>query len=141
VKTFNEEEKMNQLWHSIRFLAVVSLLGTSPVATHDSHTEGVYLAAAENVGPTTQPGSLVAIQTFQFKPAKLEVKAGTVVTWRNQDDIRHTVTSGTPDERNGRYDAPLAGKGTSFSFTFTQPGTYLYFCDRHQHMRGEIQVK
>lgn len=132
---------MNQLWHSIRFLAAVSLLGTSPVAAHDSHTEGVYLAAAENVRPTAQPGSMVAIQTFQFQPTPLEVKPGTQVTWRNQDDIRHTVTSGTPESRDGRFDAPLTGKGTNFSVTFTQPGTYVYFCDRHPHMRGEIRVR
>lgn len=31
--------------------------------------------------------------------------------------------------------------GANSSFTFTEPGTYPYFCERHQSMRGEVQVK
>ncbi|HEY1266868.1 MAG TPA: plastocyanin/azurin family copper-binding protein [Candidatus Binatia bacterium] len=83
----------------------------------------------------------INIQTFQFQPKQIEVNAGTTVTWINQDDVRHTVTSGAPDNKDGRFDAPLADKGAKFSFTFSQPGTYTFFCDRHQHMRGEITVK
>ena len=88
-----------------------------------------------------EEGSVVSIRLFSFQPAKIEVKQGTRVSWTNQDDIRHTVTSGMPDKKDGKFDAPLAGKGESFSFTFKEPGTYTYFCDRHQHMRGEIQVR
>ena len=85
-------------------------------------------------------GAAVTIQTFQFRPEGLEVKAGTRVTWTNTDDIEHTVTSGTPETPAGRFNSPLDGKGTTFSLTFTEPGTYTYFCSRHQHMRGEIRV-
>jgi plastocyanin len=88
-----------------------------------------------------ESGATINIQTFQFQPKQLEIKAGTTVTWINQDDIRHTVTSGTPENKDGGFDANLAGKGTKFSFTYAQPGTYTFFCDRHQHMRGEIVVK
>jgi plastocyanin len=83
----------------------------------------------------------VAIQTFQFKPSPVEVAAGTTVTWTNNDDIQHTVTSGTPEGRDGTFDMSLAGKGTTFSMTFARPGTYPYFCDRHQSMVGEIRVR
>ena len=50
------------------------------------------------------------------------------------------MTSGTPETPDGRFNSPLDGKGTTFSLTFTEPGTYTYFCNRHQHMRGEIRV-
>jgi len=83
----------------------------------------------------------VTIQLFQFKPSPVEVGVGTRITWINNDDINHTVTSGTPEKRDGRFDGKLSGKGTSFSFDFTQPGTYPYYCARHQSMRGEIVVK
>jgi plastocyanin len=33
---------------------------------------------------------------------------------------------------------PEAGK--SFSFTFSGPGTYKYFCSRHNSMIGEVVV-
>lgn len=86
-------------------------------------------------------GSDVTIMTFQFKPTPMEVRSGTRVTWTNTDDITHTVTSGTPDSRDGQFNSPLSGKGATFSFSFAKAGTYGYFCDRHQSMRGEIRVK
>ncbi len=91
-------------------------------------------------GETCREGAAVTIKTFEFQPVPLAVKAGTRVTWTNTDDIEHTVTSGTPESRDGRFNSPLDGKGATFTFTFTQAGTYPYFCDRHNHMRGEIRV-
>ncbi len=96
-------------------------------------------------GPGAQlaPGgtaATVTIQTFQFRPTPLEVKAGTAVTWTNADDVQHTITSGTPDDRDGRFDGTLAGKNATFTHTFSQPGRYVYFCDRHRFMRGELRV-
>jgi plastocyanin len=82
----------------------------------------------------------VTIQTFQFKPAALEVKAGTGVSWTNGDDILHTVTSGTPERPDGRFHSPLDGKGATYRRIFADPGTYPYFCNRHRSMRGEIVV-
>ena len=105
----------------------------------------VTLIAASASGAIAQlatgaKSAAVAIQTFQFKPTPTEVKAGTQVTWTNNDDIQHTVTSGTLESRDARFNSTLAGKGATFSITFSQPGTYPYFCDRHQSMRGEIRV-
>ena len=61
------------------------------------------------------------------------------MTWVNEDEIFHTVTSG---EENSSFDTgPWTVKGRkSFSFTFSQPGIYTYGCDRHEHMRGEIEA-
>ena len=83
----------------------------------------------------------VTVQLFQFKPGQLEVKAGTRVAWTNQDDITHTVTSGTPEQRDGRFELALDGRGTTGAVKLDTPGTYPYFCSRHQSMRGEIRVK
>ncbi len=81
-------------------------------------------------------GAQIAVKLFQYQPGKTQVKAGTTVTWVNEDEIYHSITA----DKN-RFAAPLDGKGTSFSFTFDQPGVYSYFCDRHEHMRGEVEVK
>ena len=86
-------------------------------------------------------GASAAIRVFQFQPGALEVRAGTRVTWTNQDDITHTVTSGAPGSPDGRFDVRLAGKGASGSATFSDPGVYPYFCTRHQSMRGEVVVR
>ena len=86
-------------------------------------------------------GAPVAIQTFQVQPSPLEVAAGTTVTWSNRDDILHTVTAGAPGAVDGRFDGPLDGTGTTYTFTFAEPGTYAYFCARHEAMRGEVRVR
>ena len=83
----------------------------------------------------------VAIRLFAFAPTPLTVKAGTTVTWTNGDDITHTVTSGTPAAKDGRFEARLAGKQASFRRTFSEAGTYPYFCERHPNMAGEVLVR
>ena len=87
----------------------------------------------------SQPG--VSVQLFQFRPGQLEVKAGTRLAFTNQDDIGHTVTSGTPEQPDGRFDVRLDGKGAAATVELRAPGIYPYFCRRHQSMRGEIRVK
>ena len=63
------------------------------------------------------------------------LKAGTTVTWKNEDDIPHTVVSTTKAFRSKALDTD-----DSFSFTFTTPGTYEYFCSLHPHMVGTVVV-
>lgn len=70
----------------------------------------------------------VAERNFQFDPAELRVKVGTKVTWTNQDEAMHTVTS---DAAGGPLDSGEMMKGDAFSYTFTQPGTYTYHCAPH----------
>jgi plastocyanin len=86
------------------------------------------------------PGD-VEVRLFLFRPAAIEVTAGSAVTWVNEDEIRHTVTSGVPDGRDGKFDETLGGKGTRATVTFDRPGVYRYFCSRHQAMRGEVRVR
>jgi plastocyanin len=73
------------------------------------------------------------IDNFTFVPARLTVKAGTTVTWRNEDDIPHTVTSATRLFKSKALDT-----ADSFSFTFTEPGTYEYFCSLHPRMTATV---
>ncbi|WP_245687518.1 cupredoxin domain-containing protein [Streptacidiphilus griseoplanus] len=82
-------------------------------------------------------GHTVAIRNFAFSPATLKVKAGTKVTWTNEDTDAHTVTSsgaGGP-----LHSAALATHG-SYSYTFTKPGTYAYLCTIHPFMTATVEV-
>ena len=59
------------------------------------------------------------------------------MTWINNDTTAHTVSqSGGAGFESGKLDP-----GKSFSFTFTTPGTYEYFCQFHANMHGTIVVK
>jgi len=66
------------------------------------------------------------------------VKAGTTVTWRNEDDIPHTVTA---SNRLFKSKALDTDDSFSFSFTFSAPGTYEYFCSLHPRMTGAVVVE
>ena len=82
----------------------------------------------------------IAIRTFQFAPDTLRVKAGTRVIWTNDDDIEHTITSGTPDDSTGPFHGVAAKRGATYSAVLNEAGTFRYFCDRHRFMNGTVIV-
>ena len=98
------------------------------------------VTATTAVSFATSAAPSVSIRLFQFRSAQIEIAAGTKVTWTNEDDIVHTVTSGTPDTQPGSFTRRLDGKGAVASVEFPRPGVYAYFCERHPAMRGEIRV-
>ena len=73
---------------------------------------------------------------FAFSPLTLTVKTGTKVTWTNKDTVTHTVT-----DDKGAFNSGLLTPGNSFSFTFTQAGTYSYHCNIHHSMMATIVVQ
>lgn len=79
----------------------------------------------------------VTIRNFSFQPALLIVKAGTRVTWTNEDTTPHTVTS------SDKAFASSAGLDTQdqYSYVFEKPGTYRYFCSLHPMMVGKVTVE
>jgi amicyanin len=77
----------------------------------------------------------VKIDNFTFGPQKLTVKVGDTVTWVNEDDIPHTVVS------TGHFRSKALDTEDKYSFTFTAPGTFEYFCGLHPHMQGSIVVE
>lgn len=78
----------------------------------------------------------IAIDNFSFTPKEVTVAAGTTVTWVNHDDVPHTVVS--PDKK---FRSKALDTDDQFSFTFTDAGTYNYFCSVHPMMTGKIIVK
>jgi plastocyanin len=115
-------------------VAFTGMLALAVASCGSSSAQGSRMTAQAS------PEAAVTVQLFQFQPGELTARAGTRVTWTNRDQILHTVTSGTPENRDKKFDGPLDGQGKTFSHTFTQPGTYPYFCDRHQSMRGTVRV-
>lgn len=101
---------------------------TSTVTTSSTTT------TTTSVSPST---ATISIQNFSFNPSTLAVKAGTKVTWTNNDTVPHTVTS----DSAGLFDSKAIAPGQSFSFTFTTPGTVSYHCAIHSMMKGTVNVE
>ena len=71
-----------------------------------------------------------------FTPARIEIEAGTTVTWKNNDPLAHSVTAA-----DRSFDSGLIQPGATWSYTFTKPGTYDFSCTPHPFMKGVVVVK
>jgi plastocyanin len=99
---------------------------------------GLAIAAAISLylgGAHAEEATNVMIDNFTFEPAQLTVKVGTTITWKNRDDIPHTVVAA------GKFRSKTLDTDDSYSFTFTSAGDYKYFCSLHPHMTGTIKVE
>lgn len=84
-----------------------------------------------------QPAAIsVTIDNFSFTPKEITVSKGTTVTWINNDDVPHTVVSTDKKFRSKALDTD-----EKFSFTFSDSGTYAYFCSVHPVMTGKVIVR
>jgi amicyanin len=83
----------------------------------------------------------VEIKNFAFSPAGLTVKVGTTVTWTNNDQVAHTVTVDEANEADPDFaDSGSINPGETYSYTFTQAGTYDYHCTPHPMMKASVTV-
>jgi plastocyanin len=80
-------------------------------------------------------GPHVTIRDFTFSPQLLEVRAGTTVTWTNEDSAQHTATF-----RTGMADSGLLSQGQAYQLTFNTLGIFAYYCTVHPSMTGMVRV-
>lgn len=93
------------------------------------------VALAEPAGAQAETVE-IAIMGYEFTPAALEIEVGTTVVWTNHDSAPHNVIS----TDGGPLSSPTLQTGESYSYTFTEPGTYAYYCSIHPDMTGTITV-
>ncbi len=82
----------------------------------------------------------VTIGDFYFDPTVMKISVGTTVTWTNNGMIGHDVKT----DKNSPMQGPssdILDRGESYSYTFDEPGLYLYYCSPHPvQMRAVIEV-
>ena len=83
-------------------------------------------------------GAGMQMGSVYYLPQAITIVIGVnnTVTWVNSDDVPHTVTSS-----GGSFDSGNINSGQSWTYTFTAPGTYPYFCSYHPWMKGTVIVK
>jgi plastocyanin len=88
---------------------------------------------------SAQDEMTVSIQDFFFDPGQLTVAPGTTVTWVNEGEAPHTVTSTDGKE----LDSATLQPGDTYSFTFKEDDageTYAYQCTIHPQMTASVTV-
>ena len=114
------------------------ILGLIAVACggDDSPTAGVTPGAQKALEAPPVAGAFnAAIKDFVHQD--FTVAVGTTVAWTNRDGVPHTTTE---DSDANIWDSFSMQPGQSFSFTFTEAGTFSYFCAIHPTMRATVTV-
>jgi plastocyanin len=96
-------------------------------------------ATPETMRPPPAGGrdsTAAVVQDFMFRPARLEIAAGTTVVWTNGGQVIHTVTA-----EGGGFDSGPIEAGERRAITFSRPGTFPFHCTPHPFMRGEVVVR
>jgi len=104
--------------------------------------EPQFLADERDEAPAPKPRAIaaasgsVAIADFSFSPASITIGQGDTVTWTNNGPTAHSATA-----NGGEFDTGILKAGQSSSHTFSQAGTYSYFCRPHPFMKGTVVVQ
>jgi plastocyanin len=130
--------RVGSRWGTVTVGAALGmLLGTSPVAAASpAPSVGVGEAGLTATAATRPAGPRIEITKHAFSLPTVTVPAGATVTWINRDDDAHTVVSTT-----ALFRSPGLDTDDGFSYRFTKPGTYPYFCTLHPLMVGTVIVR
>ena len=99
---------------------------------------GALWAESDGAAPTeaASGATTVTIADFEFVAETLEVPSRhDRRVDRTAMPFPHSIVA-----EDGSFQSPDIGSGETFSFTFTEPGTYNYLCGIHPTMRGTIVV-
>ncbi|MEA2387435.1 MAG: hypothetical protein QOG41_208 [Thermoleophilaceae bacterium] len=105
------------------------------IATLLSATAVLSACGGGSDAPRAPATATVRIAGFKFKPANVTVRTGGTVRFTNDDRAEHTATM------SGRLDTGTLRMGQSKAVVLRRPGTFVYRCDFHPFMTGEIVVK
>jgi plastocyanin len=100
-------------------------------------TVGIRPNMAATPGDKPASSAEVKIDNFSFGPTSITVPTGTTITWTNNDDVPHVISS----DDNKMFKSKALDTDDHFSFTFTKPGTYNYYCAIHPKMTAKIVVQ
>jgi plastocyanin len=78
-----------------------------------------------------------------FSPPSANVLVGETVQWSNADQVTHSVTSGTPNNPDGKFDSGLIALGQSFSYTLKTAdiGVINFYDKTYPWMTGTLNVQ
>jgi len=118
------------------YMCIVHPWMTATIVIEESK-EPVIVDVIIPVGASTQK-----IDQLYYDPQDITVSIGTTVKWTNNDEMIHTVTSGTLElGPSGIFDSSILNAGSSFEHTFSSAETVDYYCIVHPWMTGSVTTE
>ena len=119
--------------------AIKFLINNKIIILDESDSSSKITSTIENV--IIPNGNSLQSNSGFYIPINLQVKSGTTVMWKNEDNFGHTVQS---QDEEGKiiplFNSGIIRTGESFEHKFTEPGEYHYFCSVHPWRVGVITV-
>ena len=106
----------------------------SQLAPNPSQSQSQLAPASQNISIVF--GASSQKLASYYVPPSVKVRAGTIVTWINNDNAYHTVTF----VAKGLYDSGIILPNHYVSYAFFQQGTFDYYCKIHPYMTGELTI-
>ena len=120
-------------------IVIIAISGcTQNQQINSNQKESPYITDTQTINqPKTEGTYNIEISNFAFNPSEVKIKIGDTVTWINEDSAPHTVTSDSGNELN----SPQLSNGQNYSRTFSNTGTFNYYCSVHPSMKATIIVE
>jgi len=116
-------------------LAVLPILAIAPSAVASAQGTGTGHVATHHAYTVYEQPDSKATAGYAFSPAKLTVRVGDTVTWKDKTATPHNIVGvGTTTIHRPAINS------ASYTLTFTKAGTYHYICQVHPGMAGVITV-
>jgi plastocyanin len=142
---------ITSIFIALLLLSAETILSVGNMIGLDTYAPTRHIAFATQVVKVSIVPGASTLGDKAFSPNPVTVKEGDTVTWINNDNQFHTVTSGSPSSTGGAavgkvFDSGLSGpnaltmKGKTFSHTFSEKGVFPYFCQLHPTMIGKVIV-
>lgn len=115
--------------------AVAIAVGSVLIVAFAGEPAGSQATTASASAPAGGRTVKIEITDFKYKPVTLTVKAGSTVTWVNNDSAPHTATAA------GDFDTGTLKQGDKKTLKLAKPGTYAYICEFHPFMKATVVVR
>jgi nitrite reductase (NO-forming) len=102
-----------------------------------SHHDNSAAATVSTTQIKILKGSWDNKQKDNYSPKQITTKVGSTITWTNEDNLPHTITS----DKTGLFDSSIVSANQQWKHTFDKIGIYEYHCTLHPWMEGNIIVR
>ncbi len=120
--------------------ATVMVIGITRIT---SYQKEVPLPASVN---SVSNSAQVTVDADGFSPATTTIKKGTMVTWQNTDSDTYSqiMSNASPSDPSATQlstlSSPRMNVDGTYSYTFSQPGTYSYHDTFNEQSNGTVIV-